>query len=62
MTDASGNARDVRIVGGAAYDATAPSGSGLMRFIGAALNVGINTTIPTGRWISGRQPRTPDTA
>ncbi|GII54289.1 hypothetical protein Pth03_26780 [Planotetraspora thailandica] len=111
VADTSGNGRDATIVGGAAYDATAPSGSGLvlsgptylttgattlgylpeatfaaevkvagsgyrrlfdsqpsgnpgtdgiiidltpsntLRFIGAGLNVGINTTIPTGRWI-----------
>ncbi|WP_239138005.1 glycosyl hydrolase family 95 catalytic domain-containing protein [Sphaerisporangium rufum] len=111
VTDASGNGRDATVVAGAAYDGTAPSGSGLvlsgatylttkdttlgqlpeatfaaevkvggggyrrlfdsqpsgdpgtdgviidltpwntLRFIGAGMNVGIDTTIPVDRWI-----------
>ncbi|MEQ4721183.1 glycoside hydrolase N-terminal domain-containing protein [Nonomuraea sp. B19D2] len=112
VADASGNGRHATVTGGApAYDATAPSGSGLtldgntylttanttlglvreatfaaevkisgsgyrrlfdsqpsgdpgtdgvlidvtpgntLRFIGAGANVGLNTTLPTGRWI-----------
>ncbi|MDP4503600.1 LamG-like jellyroll fold domain-containing protein [Nonomuraea turcica] len=111
VADASGNGRNATVTGAAAYDATAPSGSGLvldgttylttadttlglvreatfaaevkiagsgyrrlfdsqrsgdpgtdgvlldvtpsntLRFIGAGVNVTLNTTLPTGRWI-----------
>lgn len=111
VTDSSGNGRDAAVTGTAAYDDTAPTGSGLaldgstylltrnttlgllpeatfaaevkiagsgyrrlfdsqpsgdpgtdgvlidvtpgntLRFIGAGANVGINTVLPTGRWI-----------